>query len=439
MESQTQIQESVSKPTCVVIGPVQARAGYGNMARDITTMLINTGRYNVSILPLPWGNCPLDALDEKNPTHKAIIDRLIVNTNQLPQPDISIVVSIPSEFKRIGKYSIGYTAGIETNAMSPEWVQACNQMDLILTISEHAKLVTLSTGYEARDKNTNQVVGNVKVEKPVEIVHPVLYTDIIRKISDNEILTSVRHTMKLVDEKFNFLFVGHWLNGDMGEDRKNVGLLIKLFLETFKDRKNKPGLILKTSSATFSILDREAIITKIKQIKASINSKDLPNIYLLHGDLTDDEMNSLYNHPKVKVHISLAHGEGFGIPLLEASISQKPVIASNWSGQLDFLNKDEALLVNGELKPIHQSAVWDKVLNAGTLWFAPDMQHACNLMNASFVNYDKYKQGALKLGVKNRERFNIKKIQKGFEELLDKYIPKFAVQVPLKLPTLRKL
>jgi glycosyltransferase involved in cell wall biosynthesis len=339
MESLIKIQNDIGKPTCAILGPVQARAGYGNMARDISTMLIRSGRYNVKILPLPWGNCPLDALDPNNKDHKDILDRLILHEGNMQQPDISIVVSIPTEFKRIGKYSIGYTAGIETNAMSPQWVEACNQMDLVLTISEHSKLVAVETGYEARNKDTNEVINVLKMTKPVEIIHPVLYTDVVRKIADNDVASSVRHIMKNVDEKFNFLFVGHWLNGEIGEDRKNVGLLVRLFLETFKDRRHKPGLILKTNSATFSILDRENTMNKINQIKATVNSTDLPSIYLIHGDLTDNEMNSLYNHPKVKAHISLTKGEGFGIPLLEATISQKPIIASGWSGHVDFLDK----------------------------------------------------------------------------------------------------
>ena len=156
------------------------------------------------------------------------------------------------------------------------------------------------------------------------------------------------------------------MRGDFGEDRKNVSFLIKVFLETFRQvsEKDKPALILKTSSAGFSILDREEILKKIQQIKDSVElnqGQTLPNIYLLHGELTDKEMNSLYNHSKVKAHVSFTKGEGFGRPLLEASISGKPVIASGWSGQLDFLDKENSVLVGGELKPIHESSVWDGV------------------------------------------------------------------------------
>ena len=49
------------------------------------------------------------------------------------------------------------------------------------------------------------------------------------------------------------------------------------------------------------------------------------------------EMNSIYNHSKVKAMVSLTKGEGFGRPLLEFSLSQKPLIVSGWSGHMDFL------------------------------------------------------------------------------------------------------
>ena len=58
------------------------------------------------------------------------------------------------------------------------------------------------------------------------------------------------------------------------------------------------------------------MLNKINNLKSQTNGK-CPNIYLVHGDFTDDEMNQLYNHPKVKVHVSFTHGEGFGRPLLE--------------------------------------------------------------------------------------------------------------------------
>ena len=142
-----------------------------------------------------------------------------------------------------------------------------------------------------------------------------------------------------IKEQFNFLFVGHWMNGNIGHDRKNVGLMIKSFYETFKNRKRKPALILKTSVGVDSYISREEVLDRIKGIRQQINSKDLPNVYLLNGIFSDEEMNELYNNKKIKSMISFTKGEGYGRPLLEFSLTGKPIIASGWSGQTDFLNK----------------------------------------------------------------------------------------------------
>ncbi len=249
-------------------------------------------------------------------------------------------------------------------------------MDVIFTISEHSKNVFENSKFEARGPN-GQPQGIVQLQKPVEVLHNCIDTAVFGKKAPTD--ASITKVLDGITENFCFLFVGHWLRGDLGEDRKNVGFLIKLFFEAFKQVTDKPqpALILKTSSAGFSILDREEILNKINQIKASVQlerNQKLPNVYLLHGELTDTEMNTLYNHSKVKAHISFTKGEGFGRPLLEASISGKPVIASGWSGHLDFLDKNGAVLVGGELKNVHPSAAWENVLIQESSWFNPDPQ-----------------------------------------------------------------
>ena len=139
-----------------------------------------------------------------------------------------------------------------------------------------------------------------------------------------------------IPEDFAFLSVGHWMQGSLGEDRKNIGVTLKSFYDTFKNKRKQPALILKTSSVNSSYMDRREIMHRINLIKNMSNGK-LPNVYLLHGSFTNSEMNELYNHPKVKAMVSHTKGEGFGRPLLEFSLTNKPIICSGWSGQMDFL------------------------------------------------------------------------------------------------------
>jgi glycosyltransferase involved in cell wall biosynthesis len=427
------------KPTMVIFAPVATRSGYGDMGRDIVRHFIEYDKFNVQVISAPWGDTPMNALDANNPKDKMILDRVI--TNQLTsQPEVFVHIGIPSEAQPIGKYNILCTAGIETTIASAQWVEACNRMDLILTISEHSKRVLENSkwGYKAQ----NGTDGVLELKKPIEVLHNCINTNVFGKKAPQD--GSMISTLDKIPENFCYLFVGHWLKGDFGEDRKNVSLLVKIFLETFKQIKNKPSpaLILKTSSAGFSILDREDIVSKINQIKNTVvleQGQTLPNIYVLHGELTDREMNTIYNHPKVKAHVSLTKGEGFGRPLLEASVSGKPVLASGWSGHLDFLNKDQAILIGGELKNVHPSAAWDNVLLKESQWFNADGPQAMQALAAVFLDYSKYKNLAYELAVKNRNAFSYEAIQKRTFELLDKYVPEFPTQKSIALPKLKKV
>ncbi len=428
-----------NKPLAVIRAPCATRSGYGDMSRDIIRHLIEYDKFDVKIHSVNWGDTPMNALNENNPKDKMILDRILTQPLH-KQPELFISITVPNEFEPLGKYNIGITAGIETTIASAQWLQGCNKMDLILTISEHSKNVFENSKYSVQTPQGQQ--GILELSKPIEVLHNCIDTAVFGKKAPID--PEFTKVLDEIPEQFAFCFVGHWLRGDFGEDRKNVSMLIKIFLETFKQVTDRPqpALILKTSSAGFSILDREEILQKIEQIKHSVTlegKQQLPSIYVLHGELTDKEMNTLYNHSKVKAHVSFTKGEGFGRPLLEASVSGKPVIVSGWSGHLDFLNKDEAVLIGGELKTVHESAAWENVLMKEASWFAVDPNQAANAMIMTFLSYSTVKEKTYNLITRNRKEFSYEAIQKKTWELLDKYVPEFPKQVPLKLPTLKKI
>jgi glycosyltransferase involved in cell wall biosynthesis len=428
-----------TKPLCVVRAPCATRSGYGDMSRDIIRHLIEYDKFDVKVHSVNWGDTPMNALDENDPKDKMILDR-IIRSGINKQPELFISITVPNEFEPIGKFNIGITAGIETTAASAQWIEGCNRMNAIFTISEHSKNVLVISKYGY--KNPQGMQGTLELSKPIEVLHNCIDTNVFGKKAPVD--KEFTKTLDAIPEQFCFAFVGHWLRGEYGEDRKNVGLLIKLFLETFKQITDKPlpALILKTSSAGFSILDREEILTKIQQLKDSVTltgTQKLPNVYLLHGELTEKEMNTLYNHSKVKAHVSFTKGEGFGRPLLEASVSGKPVIASGWSGHMDFLRQDEAVLVGGELKNVHPSSVWENIIMAESQWFAPDPQQCVNAMAAVFLDYSPFRNRAYNTADRNRKQFSYESIQKRTWELLDKYVPEFPKQLQLVLPKLKKI
>jgi glycosyltransferase involved in cell wall biosynthesis len=422
------------KPYIVIQGPVATRSGYGAHTRDLVTPLIKSGKYDIEIISLPWGATPMTALDKNDADHQEIIKRIVAN-NITRKPDLFIQISIPSEFQAPAKYNIGITAGIETDVMSGEFVEGCNKMDLVITTSEHSKKVMIDSVFEKRDQNTNQPIGQIKMEKPIEVLFEGFRTDVYKKLAT--ISGDVKLELSDISEDFCYLFVGHWLQGGMGHDRKDIGMMIKTFCETFKRKpaSKRPALILKTSSSKFSIMDRNEIMQKIQAITEPYG-KSAPNIYLLHGDLTDKEMNDLYNHPKVKAMVSFTHGEGFGRPLLEFSAIGKPVIASNWSGHVDFLK--HAVKLPGELITIDESAV-NKWLIKESKWFQVNYAYASQMLADVHDNYKKYQKQAIKQKEFVHANFTYDMMSEQFIEMIDKSLKSVPTEMKLNLPKLKKV
>lgn len=423
------------KPLLIISCPIDTFSGYGGRARDIVKSLLKSERYEIKILSQRWGNTPFGFLKSDNPEHKQILD-CILKDPQLPkQPDVWIQLTVPNEFQAVGKFNIGMTAGIETTVCDAGWIEGLNRMDLNLVSSNHAKTVFTQSRFEKRNSKTQQLESIIELTKPVEVLFEGVDTNIYKKIDKFE-SKELFDQLNNIDEKFNYLFTGHWLQGELGQDRKDVGMLIKTFLETFKGKTIKPGLILKTQSATSSIMDRDEMLSKIQAIRIAVGGDNLPNVYLLHGEFKDEEINELYNHPKVKAFVSFTKGEGYGRPLLESSISQKPVLASNWSGHLDYLSPDMSILLPGTVNQIHSSAVVANMLLPESGWFTVDYKKASQILEEVYKKYDKFIDKAKKQSYRSRTEFSLDKMGELLLSILDKNAPK---PLELKLPTLKKI
>ena len=423
------------KKLCVVSCPIATRSGYGARSRDFVRALIECKPdWDIRILSQRWGNTAMDALKEGEDDD--LISKLIVqNLNQ--KPNVWIQITVPNEFQAVGDFNIGVTAGVETTIMPPDGLEGINRMDLTLVSSNFTKDIIQKTIFDKKDSNTGQLVGKLKCEKPVEVLFEGVDLDVYNDDRSEEV--RIKEVMRNVKEKFCYLFVGHWLNGEFKQDRKNVGGLIDTFLRTFKDKPNPPALILKTSGASTSVVDRTNIKKMIQGIKDSIKSDKLPNIYLLHSTLTDWEMNALYNHPKVKCHVSFTRGEGFGRPLLEACVGGKPIIVSGWSGHMDFINPNYHCVVGGELEDVHKSAANEFLLKESK-WFTINYNEASGFMLDVKKNYKKYLSQSKKYKTTIKNGFSFDSMIDKLEYLLrDGVIGQKPVSVGLKLPKLKKV
>ena len=420
----------MNKPVFVISSPFDTYSGYGARARDVIKAIIELDKYEVQLLSQRWGNCAHNFCEDND--EWSFLYNHLTQTPLPSKPDVWMQITIPNEFQPIGKYNIGCTAGIESTVCKPEWIQGVNKMDTTWVSSTHAKTVFEKSKFEQTDKRTNQKVGVIELNKPVEVIFEGANLDVYKPLQKSEI-TNIN--LDQIKESFCYLFVGHWMQGEFGHDRKNVSLLVKAFYETFKNyRGTKPALILKASTGVNSYTSRNQLLDRIKQIRETVNSSNLPNIYLLTGEFSDQTMNELYNHSKVKSMISLTKGEGFGRPLLEFSLTGKPIIASNWSGHTDFLKPNMSVMLGGQLENVHPSAANNWLIKESQWFKVNDGEIGKSLKEV----HKKYKQYL----IKSKQQKNFSKTKFSFEEMkqligqeLNK-LPEFPKQLELKLPNL---
>ncbi len=385
------------KKKIVISGPILSRSGYGEMCRFALRSLRNhEDKFDIFLLGTNWGNTGwiVDQQEEVQYVSQlsAKTQAYLQQTGNNPNFDISLQITIPNEWKKMAVTNIGYTAGIETNFISPSWLEPSQQMDKIIVISEHAKSSFINTVFG--DKNNNQF----KVTTPIEVCHfPVKD----RKIIDLKL--NLKHD-------FNFLAICQW------GPRKNLEQTITNFVEEFKNE--EVGLVLKINITNDSIMDRDTVEKNISMLMSTLPSDRKCTVTLLHGYMSEDEINSLYNHPQIKAFVSSTHGEGFGFPMFEAAYSEIPVIATDWSGHLDFLTmkdengKDKKMFgkIDYELKPIAKEHSWKGVLEEGTSWAYPLSSSLKSRMREVYKDYPRFKSWAKKLNVWIRNEFTVEKV-----------------------------
>ena len=418
----------MSKPLLVFQGPVATRSGYGDHSRDLLKSLFDMDKFDIKIIPTRWGNTPQNQLDERTELGQKILSNIIFQLTQ--QPDVYVQVSVANEFRKVGKYNIGVTAGVETTVAPKEFIDGCNQMDLVLVPSDFTKQVLEKTSFAETDKRTGQKIRDIQVNVPVEVLFEGVDTSIFKSVKTD--------FLKDVDTDFNLLYVGHWLSGDLGHDRKDTGMMIKTFCTVFKNlpKEKQPGLILKTSHAGFSVGEREDIASRVTAITKEFGDK-CPPIHLIWGDLTESELNELYNDDKVKGMISFTKGEGYGRPLAEFATTGKPIIVSNWSGHTDFLPQVNTIYLEGDLKNVHESAQ-NQFLLKESKWFYVDYTKAAQVIFDVHKNYDSYLKKSKRLSDNINNRFSLTKMTEVFKGIFDRYV-KIQQKVELVLPQIKKL
>ena len=431
------------KRSVVMIAPFNTRSGYGDHARSLFYSIMDREDLDIKCLDVKWGSTPRNHLRPEVPRHKKLLDSFVTQDQIQSQPDILIDIRIPNEFASGAKVNIGITAGVETDVVSPAFLEGMNRMNFNLVPSRFTADTFNRCIFDKMEDQPNgqkAKVGEIKNEKPISVLFEGVDTDIYFPRDKNQLDKGLSKELnELIKEDFAYLHVGQWNKGGFGEDRKNIGVLIKSFLKAFSNVPNPPALVLKTNGANFSVLDREETKKKIQQVKDMFHGVNLPNIYLIHGDFTIEEMSTLYNHPKIGAFITCTHGEGFGRPMLEASCCDLPVIASKWSGHMDFLTDSESMLIDGFLKEVPESVLWENIIVKPSKWFSVNEADVVRKVRTFHKKRKLIQKKAVRLGKKNRREFSLKAMADKFNEIIDSVLKEIPQAVGLKLPKLKKV
>lgn len=382
----------------VIRGPLLTASGYGEHSRQVFRWATSNKDWNVKTQLTPWGNTTWYI----NPDY---LNGLVGNIMQRSGPmervgsDISIQIQLPNEWDpMLGRFNVGVTAAVETDVCNPEWVDACNRMDLVIVPTNHTRQTLMNSG---------------NITTPIEVI-PEAYFD--------ELTSSKIEKLDLgLNTTFNFLMIGTLTGNNPWNDRKNTYQTIKWFCETFRDNK-EVGLIIKASSGRATTLDRLLTKNALKQLLEEVREGEYPKVNLLHGLMDGDEMSALYREDTIKCFLGLTRGEGFGLPILEAAVSGIPVIATNWSGHLDFMNQGKFISVNYRLTDIHETRVDNGIFMKGSRWAEPSEEHFKSRLKKFYEKPQLPQEWAVSLSEKLKETHSINAIIERYNEVREERI-----------------
>lgn len=409
------------KKKLLYVSPILSRSGYGDHAREFAQFLLeHTHEYDIHLIATPWGHNPQTGLKEKTELHSQLSTMFVDKSDVHDFYDIYVQMGLPPEFKRLGTYNVGITAGVETSKVNAPFIKGCNQMDTVIVPSEFTK-----STFE------NSTTDSLKLTTDIQVVHEYA-NDSFYINTESTTTNDVTPQLDAIKEDFCFLFMGQWTSSPTDDGgRKNIRSLINTFVNAFNSHEEKPALVLKTNGTDFSTSDYYDTQERIQEVLSDYKEQYRPPVYLLHGEIDSDELHYLYTHKKIKAFVTHTRGEGFGRPLLEATLCAVPVIAPNWSGHLDFLSKEYSTLLNYAPKPV---GVTNELFCKESTWADVVESDSAKELRTIYESYDRYNEGAIKLKEINRSEFSKKSAFAKYNQILIPKFEKVSVEVPINLP-----
>lgn len=347
----------------LLVAPLRSLSGYGERSRKFLEHLVEVVPEPIDILMTKWGNVENDP-HYQLPSNCQLLDEWNLSSSK--------------------KYEIAFVIGmLEDSLWNYLWANNTYYISAGIETDEHQLDKDNYTKIEHNLKNSTKVflssVHSVntlvksfnKYSDKIEVLHENVL-DITKYKSDIPVLRNIKPSYK-------FLCIGNWLPGEYGHDRKNIPKSIEMFIRAFHDVEKSdtpPLLVLKTELGMYGELERNELKNMIQRTISytvtEYNIKNIPEIVLVHGLLTDTQLVKLYE--ECDVLYTLTHGEGFGRSIYEFAQTGKPIIAPDYSGYLDVLDiYPNSYKISGKMDNVSKGVSdKNKYLSSNSKWFYPD-------------------------------------------------------------------
>lgn len=382
--------------SAIIRGPLLSKSGYGTHTRQVYKWLKTTG-WNIRTDITQWGLTSWyvnpDALD-------GLVGDIMQNTGkELLSNDISIQVQLPNEWdSNLAKVNVGITAGVEATKVSENWVKCVNAMDLVVVPSQFTK-----RGFVESGAPENKIV-----------VIPEAFSEYINSSAKAPIVIP---GLECIDTSFNFLVFGQITSMSSESDRKNIFNTVKWFCEEFEGE-NDVGLIIKSNLGTTNVFHRRKLQNLFSKLLEQVRKNNKPSVYLINGDMDVAEIAGLFQSPKVNALLTLTRGEGYGLPIIDAAASGLPIVATNWSGHLEFLKHGNFSKVSYNLKPVHESMCDGNIFIPDACWAEVDEQDAKKRMRKIVNSSQKPKEWASALAPVIQEKYSLTSLFTMYDDII---------------------
>lgn len=374
--------------------PLLTMSGYGVHSRQVFQWLYEKEGVELDVECLNWGMTPwIINHDHEN----GLIGKIMSCSKKTNPPyDISFQLQLPDEWDpNLAKINIGMSAIVETDRCNPKWIDACNKMDHVIVPSSFTKSVVQNSGILTTEVTVIPEWFNEEIKEADAI--------------DYEMTTN-----------FNFLIISQLNSRNPPDDRKNIFNTIKWLCEAFKDNPNV-GIVLKTNSGKGTTIDKKITQNIMNQMINFIGKKEFPKIYLFHGNMSKKQVAGFYKHDKIKALASATRGEGYGLPLVDAAAAGLPVVATNWSGHLDFL-KNSFVKIDYDIKEIRKEKSDNRIFFEGFRWAEPKESDFKKKVLDVYENYELYKKQADELKINVNQNFGKKSIIQKYDDIFKRIL-----------------